>query len=481
MSFIDAHFLLQTRTARRLYKQHAEPQPILDYHCHLSPRDVASDRQFQNLFEIWLEGDHYKWRAMRTNGIPERLITGDAAPYEKFLAWARTVPQTVRNPLYHWTHLELQRYFGITQLLNERTAPRIWAEANAQLARPEFSAHGILNRCRVAAVCTTDDPADDLAHHQAIAKSGLDCKVYPTFRPDKAMMVHRQDLFQPWLKQMEKVSDMDIRKLDDLKSALKKRHDFFHAVGGRLSDHGLERCCDDFITDRQAAAIFAKARAGKAVSPEEQFGFASHMMLLFGHLDAEKGWTKQIHFGALRNNNTRKFRQIGPDTGFDSIGDWPQARALSNYLDRLDQEDRLPRVILYNLNPASNYVIGTMIGNFQDGTIPGKVQFGSGWWFLDQKEGMEWQLNTLSNLGLLSRFVGMLTDSRSFLSYPRHEYFRRTLCNLIGRDVENGEIPDDEGLLGPLIENICFHNARQYLNLPALGTAKGTGSRGKNK
>lgn len=471
MSFITEDFLLQTKTARRLYHKYAEAQPILDYHCHLPPKDVAEDRQFKNLFEIWLEGDHYKWRALRTNGVPERLITGDASPYEKFLAWAKTVPQTLRNPLYHWTHLELKRYFGISTLLDEKTAPKIWERANAQLARPELSARGILKKCRVVAVCTTDDPADDLAHHQAIAKSDLNCKVYPTFRPDKALMVHRQDLFQPWLAQLERVSNTDIRKLSDLEAALKKRHDFFHQMGGRLSDHGLERCYDHFIPERQAAAIFAKARAGKPVSPEEQFGYASYLMLQFGRWDAEKGWTKQLHIGGLRNNNTRFFKQIGPDTGFDSIGDWPQARSLSNYLDRLDQDNRLPRVVLYNLNPAANYVFGTMIGNFQDGTIPGKIQFGSGWWFLDQKEGMEWQLNTLSNLGLLSRFIGMLTDSRSFLSYPRHEYFRRTLCNLIGRDVENGELPNDEGLLGPLIENICFHNARQFLGLPALGKA----------
>jgi glucuronate isomerase len=471
MPFITDDFLLHSKTARRLYHKYAEPQPILDYHCHLPPKDVAENRRFNNLFEIWLEGDHYKWRALRTNGVPEKFITGDAPPYEKFLAWARTVPHTLRNPLYHWTHLELKRYFGIDELLSEKTAPEIWARANAQLAKPAFSAQGILKQCRVMAVCTTDDPADDLAHHQAIAKAGLNCKVYPTFRPDKALMVHRPEVLQPWLAQLERASNTDIRNLAGLLTALKRRHDFFHQIGGRLSDHGLERCFDDFIPERQAAAIFAKARAGKAVSPEDQFAFASFMMLQFGHWDAEKGWTKQLHFGALRNNNTRLFRQVGPDTGFDSIADWPQARALSNYLDRLDQENRLPRVVLYNLNPADNYMCATMIGNFQDGSIPGKIQWGSGWWFLDQKEGMEWQLNALSNLGLLSRFIGMLTDSRSFLSYPRHEYFRRTLCNLIGRDVERGEIPNDEGLLGPLIENICYRNALNYLNLPAVGSA----------
>ncbi|WCJ59913.1 glucuronate isomerase [Fontisphaera persica] len=469
MSFITDHFLLQTKTARRLYHEFAAPQPILDYHCHLPPKDVAENRQFQNLFEIWLEGDHYKWRAMRSNGVPERYITGDAPPYEKFLAWAKTVPHTLRNPLYHWTHLELQRYFGIRELLNADTAPKIWKRANEQLARAEFSAQGILKKFKVVAVCTTDDPADDLCHHQALARSSLPCKVYPTFRPDKALMVHRPDILRPWLAQLEKVSDTEIRNLDGLLTALKKRHDFFHALGGRLSDHGLERCYDAFIPERRAAAIFAKARAGRAVSLEEQFEFASFMMLQFGYWDAEKGWTKQLHIGAQRNNNTRLFRQLGPDTGFDSIGDWPQARALANYLDRLDQDNRLPRMVLYNLNPAANYVFGTMIGNFQDGSVPGKIQWGSGWWFLDQKEGMEWQLNALSNLGLLSRFIGMLTDSRSFMSYPRHEYFRRTLCNLLGRDVENGELPEDDALLGPLVENICYRNALEYLRLPGVG------------
>mgnify|MGYP000639841359 CR=1 FL=1 len=471
MQFIHDDFLLHTKTARRLYHKYAEPQPILDYHCHLPPADVATNRRFANLFELWLEGDHYKWRAMRANGVPERLVTGDADPYEKFLAWARTVPQTLRNPLYHWTHLELKRGFGLSALLNEKTAPKIWEQANQKLATPAFSARGFLEKFKVVAVCTTDDPADDLAAHQAIAKAGLNCKVYPTFRPDKAMLVHRPDLFLPWLNKLEQAANLEVRSLADFEAALRRRHDFFHSLGGRLSDHGLERCYDDFIGERAAAAIFRKARAGKPADAAEQSGFASYLMLLFGRMDAEKGWTKQLHLGAQRNNNTRRFKQIGPDTGFDSIGDWPQARSLANYLDRLDQENQLPRMILYNLNPAVNYVFGTMIGNFQDGGIPGKIQFGSGWWFLDQKEGMEWQLNALSNLGLLSRFVGMLTDSRSFLSYPRHEYFRRTLCNLLGAEVERGELPNDEGLLGPMIENICFQNAKDFFGLPALGKA----------
>jgi len=462
MKFITENFLLCNKTARRLYYEYADGLPIIDYHCHLPPRDIALDRRFNNLFEIWLEGDHYKWRAMRSNGEPEKYCTGAAEPYEKFMAWARTVPHTLRNPLYHWTHLELQRYFGINKLLNEQTAPEIWKKANTLLAKPDFSVRGILKRFKVEVVCTTDDPADDLTWHEQIAAKPFGCRVLPTFRPDKAMAVHQPSVFKSWLEKLGQVVNIDIRSLNDLETALRKRHDFFHSLGGRLSDHGLERCYDDFCTEREAKAIFLKAISGRAIGPDEQARFAAYMMLFFGRLDAEKGWTKQLHIGAMRNNNTRCFKALGPDTGFDSIGDWPQASALARFLDRLDQEDALPRIILYNLNPAENYVFGTMLGNFQDGKIPGKIQLGSGWWFLDQKEGIEWQLNTLSNLGLLSRFVGMLTDSRSFMSFPRHEYFRRVLCNLIGRDVENGELPRDERLLKNLVQNICYYNARNY-------------------
>jgi len=463
MSFIHEEFLLQSRIARRLYHQFAETEPIFDYHCHLSPRDIAENRQFKNLSEVWLEGDHYKWRAMRANGVSERFCTGDADPFAKFQAWAATVPHTLRNPLYHWTHLELKRYFGIDDLLDEESAARIWKKANAQLATPELTTQGILRRFNVTALCTTDDPVDDLSHHQAIAASNLSTRVYPAFRPDKAMALQDSARFNQWVECLAAASDTDIADLDSFLEALRRRHAFFHSQGCRLSDHGMNQCYADFCSDKVASAIFDKARKGRPVAPEEQAQFASFMMLFFGRLDAEKGWTKQLHLGALRNSNTRLLRQLGPDTGFDSIGDFPQARALAAYLDRLDQENSLPKTIIYNNNPADNYVFATMIGNFQDGTIPGKVQFGAGWWFLDQREAMEWQLNALSNIGLLSRFVGMVTDSRSFMSYPRHEYFRRVLCNLLARDIENGEIPEDETLLGPMIRNICYSNARNYL------------------
>jgi glucuronate isomerase len=466
MPFIHDDFLLQTKTARRLYHGYAERQPILDYHNHLPPRDIADNRQFNNLFEIWLQGDHYKWRAMRANGIAERYCTGDAAPYEKFLAWAKTVPQTVRNPLYHWTHLELQRYFGITTLLNEKTAPAIWEEANAQLATPALTTQGILGKFHVTALCTTDDPADDLAAHESIAQSGLKTRVFPAFRPDKALAVGNAQAFGDWTDRLAAAADVAIDSLPDFLEALDRRHAFFHAHGCRLSDHGLVYCPADFPTEAEAGAIFSRARSGWPVGPDEQDKFAAHLMLFFGRLDAGRGWTKQLHLGALRSVNTRGLEQLGPDTGFDSVGDWPQAAALGAYLDRLNREDALPKTILYNNNPTDTYTLATMIGNFQDGSVPGKMQFGSGWWFLDTKEGIEWQLNALSNAGLLSRFVGMLTDSRSFMSFPRHEYFRRVLCSLLGGDIERGEIPDDEELVGPIIENICYGNAHNYLDLP---------------
>jgi len=466
MRFIHEDFLLATRTARRLFHQFAASEPIFDYHCHLPPRDLAENRQFKNLFEIWLEGDHYKWRAMRANGVAEKFCTGDADPFAKFQAWAATVPHTLRNPLYHWTHLELRRYFGIEELLDESSAARIWKQANHQLAAPELSTQGILRKFRVTAVCTTDDPTDDLKHHEALAASGLATRVRPAFRPDKALLVNQPAAFNDWVNRLAAASDTDVRNFSTFLDALCRRHEFFHAHGCRLSDHGLTHCFADFCTDKGAAAIFAKARRGQAASPADHAKFAAFMMLFFGRLDAEKGWVKQLHLGALRSNNTRALKQLGPDTGFDSIGDFPQVEALGRYLDQLDQENALPKTIVYNLNPADNYAVAAMIGNFQDGVTPGKIQWGSGWWFLDQKEGMEWQLNALSNLGLLSRFVGMVTDSRSFMSYPRHEYFRRVLCNLIGRDVDNGEIPDDDSLVGPMIRNICYNNAERYLNLP---------------
>ena len=461
-SFLSEDFLLSSATAQRLYRQSAEPQPILDYHCHLNPKDIAENRRFANLFEIWLEGDHYKWRAMRANGVAERYCTGDASPYEKFLAWARTVPYTLRNPLYHWTHLELQRYFAINELLDEHSAPSIWERANAALEK--LRAHEILKKFRVEALCTTDDPVDDLRWHWQIAKSNLPTRVHPAFRPDRALKIGAPE-FSPWLKRLEKSANVHIRNLNSFLDALRKRHDYFHSLGCRLSDHGLDYCYGTPCSDRTAARIFLKARQQKAISKEEQDQFASFLMLLFGRLDAEKGWTKQLHLGALRNVNTAARLNIGADTGFDSIGDWPQLGPLATYLDLLARENALPRMILYNVNPADTFAIATLIGSFQSDE-PGKLQYGSAWWFLDQKQGITAQLDALSNTGLLSRFVGMVTDSRSFMSYPRHEYFRRVLCDIVGRDVERGELPADEALLGRMITDICYGNATGYLRLP---------------
>ena len=463
--FIHDDFLLQSDPARELYHNYAKSEPIFDYHCHLSPEEVATDRRFPDLFDIWLRGDHYKWRAMRSNGISERYCTGDASPKEKFLKWAETVPHTLRNPLFHWSHIELQRYFGIDTILSPKTAEEIWERANAKLQEPSFSARGILEKFRVAVVCTTDDPVDSLEHHLAIAQSDLKTKVYPTFRPDKALTVDQPAGFNAWCDKLASVANVEVNSLQALEEALAKRHAFFHSLGARVSDHGLERCFATFAPVSEIAAIFEKVRKGAAATPDEKEKFASHMMVFFGHLDAKAGWTKQLHLGALRNNNSRLLRTLGPDTGFDSVGDFPQGVTLARYLDRLDTDNLLPKVVIYNLNPADNYMFATMLGNFQDGSFPGKIQFGSGWWFLDQKEAMEWQLNALSNLGLLSRFVGMLTDSRSFLSYPRHEYFRRTLCNLLGSDIEHGLLPRDLPLVGEMVKRICFSNAKEYFGL----------------
>jgi glucuronate isomerase len=463
MAFITEDFLLTNRKSRHLYHTYAEREPILDYHCHLPPRDIADNREFNNLTEIWLEGDHYKWRAMRANGIDERYCTGDAAPFEKFQAWASTVPYTLRNPLYHWTHLELKRYFGIEELLSESTAPAIWERANAALGSDGLRVKGILGKFKVDVLCTTDDPTDDLSCHRAIRTSGFSTRVLPAFRPDKALNVHSPDVFNPWVDRLAAASNVDIVRLRDFLDALGSRHEFFHSMGARLSDHGLDRCYARPCSDQIASQIFEKVRSGQAADSDEHEQFASYMMLFFGRLDAAKGWTKQLHLGARRNASTRRFHEIGPDSGFDSIGDLPQVEALGAYLDRLDEENSLPKMIVYNLNPSDNYAFAAMIGNFQDGKIAGKLQFGGAWWFLDQKEAMEWQINTLSNVGLLSRFVGMLTDSRSFMSYPRHEYFRRVLCNLIGRDIENGEFPDSDELAGPMIRNLCYGNAKRYL------------------
>jgi glucuronate isomerase len=465
MSFIHDDFLLSSSAARRLYHEYAEQEPILDYHCHLPPQDVASNRRFRDIFEIWLEGDHYKWRAMRANGVPENLVTGDATPKEKFLAWAKTVPDTLRNPLYHWTHLELKRYFGIDELLDASNAESVWDRANEQLAGEGLRARGILNRFSVKAVCTTDDPGDDLEFHRQIAGSGLATRVFPTFRPDKALNVHLPQQFNTWLGRLGSAANVDITDFNSFLDALEQRHGFFHEMGCRLSDHGLNAAFAEPCTEERAEEIFERARAFIAATSQEQAEFASFLMLFFGRLDAEKGWTKQLHLMARRSNNARMLEQIGPDTGFDSIGDWPQMDALGNYMDRLEREGALPNTILYNLNPAWNYAFATMIGNFQGGAVAGKIQFGSGWWFLDQKEAMEWQMNALSNCGLLSRFVGMLTDSRSFMSYPRHEYFRRVLCNLLGDDMEKGLLPNSYELVGGMAKNICYRNAKDYFGL----------------
>ena len=460
--FLSADFLLKTATARTLYHEYAKPMPIIDYHNHLLPDQIAEDKQFSNITQIWLYGDHYKWRAMRANGVAEHYITGDASDWDKFEKWAETVPYTLRNPLYHWTHLELQRYFGITELLNKDSARRIYDECSAKLQTPEYSVQSLLKKMQVETLCTTDDPADSLEHHQALAASGFEVRVLPTFRADKAMAVDDVTSYNAYLDKLGTAAAVGISTFADLETALRRRHDFFASVGCRLSDHGLEHIYAAEYTPAEVAASFRKIRGGGALTPAENHQFKAAMLVLLAEMDWEKGWTQQYHLGALRNNNSRMLRELGPDTGWDSIGDFPQGRALSAFLDRLDRQNKLAKTIIYNLNPADNDLIATMIGNFNDGSVAGKMQFGSGWWFLDQKDGMEKQLNALSNMGLLPRFVGMLTDSRSFLSYPRHEYFRRVLCNLLGNDVENGELPADMELLGRTVQNICYGNAKEY-------------------
>ncbi|MEO8616475.1 MAG: glucuronate isomerase [Luteolibacter sp.] len=461
MAYLDENFLLYSPTARRLFHEVAKDQPIIDYHCHLSPREIATNHRWGNISDIWLGGDHYKWRLMRANGVDEELITGDSTPREKFQAWAETVPFTLRNPIHHWTHIELQRYFGIDLMLGPKTADEIWERTNAKLAEQDFCVHGILKKFDVRVVGTTDDPADSLDDHFTIAGSDLTTLVVPTFRPDKAFNVDRPDLLLPWLVKLEAASDTTIVHLSDLLGALQKRHDDFHAAGARLSDHGLDRLPALPCTDEEAAMIFNKARAGKLATPEEKEKFSFYLMVFFGQLDAAKGWTKQLHLGAFRNCNARMSKQLGPDTGYDTIGDTEQGAALVNYLDTLASAGSLPKIVLYNLNPRDNYLFACLTGVFQDGTVPGKIQFGSGWWFLDQKNGMELQLDALSATGLLSRFVGMLTDSRSFLSFPRHEYFRRIFCNLLGSEADRGELPDDFEALSELVSAVCFGNAKR--------------------
>lgn len=470
LNYIHDDFLLHSKAAQRLYHGYAANEPILDYHTHLSPSDIASDRRFANLYEIWLEGDHYKWRAMRANGLSERYCTGDASPYDKFLAWARTVPYTIRNPLYQWTHLELKRYFEIERLLDESSAPAIWKQTSEQLSTGDLTVCSILRKFKVQVLCTSDDPCDSLQLHHNVNQSDQPFRIYPTFRPDRALLVDDPLRFNAWIRRLEEVSNVEILSLSHLLEALKKRHDAFHASGARLSDHGLPHCYANLCSEARAATVFDKARAGKAASCEEKEDYASYLMLFFGHLDADKGWAKQLHLGALRAVNTRRVEASGADSGYDTTGDWAQAQRLNSYLDRLNQENALPKIIVYNLNPADTYVVATAIGSFQDASLPAKVQLGSAWWFLDQKQGIQWQLDALSNTGLLSRFIGMVTDSRSFMSFPRHEYFRRILCNLLGREMENGELPNDEKLIGTLVRNICFANAQAYLGFDRLAT-----------
>ncbi len=461
--FIHDDFLLETDVARDLYRRVAD-LPIIDYHCHLPVQQIASDHVFRSMTEIWLNGDHYKWRAMRANGVDERLVTGDASDWEKFAAWARTVPATLRNPLYHWTHLELKNPFGITSLLNESAARTIFDACNEQLR--ELSTQELLRRFHVAVVCTTDDPADTLEHHHQLAqRADADTRVVPTWRPDAALAIEDVDALNAWIDRLEAASGVSIASFAQFVDALDRRHAEFHDAGCRASDHGLEQIYADPSPDAVVEQTFAKLRARKSVNGEEGRGYKAALLHLFALMDHGRGWVQQYHLGALRNTNSRMRRCLGADSGLDSIGDFEQARPLARFLDRLDSTDHLAKTILYNLNPRDNELFATMIGNFQDGSVPGKMQYGSAWWFLDQKEGMEAQLRALSNMGLFSRFVGMVTDSRSFLSYSRHEYFRRVVCNLLGNDVRDGLVPDDRELLASIARDVSFFNARDYLGL----------------
>jgi glucuronate isomerase len=461
--FITEDFLLQTETAKVLYHEHAKKMPIYDYHCHLQAGLIAADHRFENLTQAWLYGDHYKWRAMRTCGIAEKYITGDASDYEKFEKWAQTVPYCLRNPLYHWTHLELKKPFGVKdKLLGPETAREIYETCSEMLRAPQLSVRNIMRKANVKLVCTTEGPLDSLQHHKKIRADGFEIKVHTAFRPDKAMAVEDISALNIWIDKLEEAADMQVIDFVSFIEAIRKRHDYFHENGCRLSDHGLETAYAEDYTEKEIEKIFDRIRSEKDLDLSQRLKFKSAMMVEFALMNHESGWVQQLHLGALRNNNTRLFEALGPDIGCDSIGDFEMARPLSKFLDRLDKNNKLTKTILYNLNPRDNALCATMVGNFQDGSVPGKMQYGSAWWFLDQKDGMEEQMNVLSNMGLLSRFVGMLTDSRSFLSYPRHEYFRRILCNMLGNDVEKGLLPGDLGLLGQMVEDICFNNAKNY-------------------
>ena len=462
--FLDKDFILETETAKKLYHEFAAHLPIIDYHCHISPQEIAEDKQFKNMTQIWLNGDHYKWRALRTNGITEDKITGDASDWEKFKNWSATVPYTLRNPLYHWTHLELKKPFEIDKILSPETAEEIWTECNSKLNTPEYSCKNLIRKANVEVIGTTDDPADSLEYHKAIKDSGFETKVVPSWRPDRAMAVDNTTEYNAYIDKLAAAAEITISSFEDLLTALQKRHDFFAEIGCKASDHGLEQFFATEYTNEEAAEIFTQIRKGNDLNEEEILKFKSAMLYEFAVLDHSKGWVQQFHIGAIRNNNAGMFNKLGADTGFDSIADKLVAEDMSKFLNRLATEEKLTKTILYNLNPAHNEVYATMLGNFQDGEIAGKIQWGSGWWFLDQKDGMEKQMNSLSNLGLLSRFVGMLTDSRSFLSYSRHEYFRRILCNLIGNDVEKGLIPYNEKLLKEVVQGICYYNAKNYFN-----------------
>jgi glucuronate isomerase len=471
--FLDENFLLKTKTAQRLYHEYAKQMPIIDYHCHLPQGQIAEDKQFENLTQVWLYGDHYKWRAMRTNGVDESYCTGNQPDYAKFEKWAETVPYTMRNPLYHWTHLELQRYFDIYDLLSPDTAREIYDECTAKLQTPDYSVRNLLRKMNVKLVCTTDDPVDDLKQHQALKQEGFEIPILPAFRPDAAMNVDNPTTFNAYVARLEKAADTSISSFQQFIDALKKRHDFFAANGCGVSDHGLEEIYAEDYTDAEIESAFNTIRTGKELSDIERRKFKSYMLVQFAEWDHARGWVQQYHLGALRNNNSRMLRELGPDTGWDSIGDFHQGRNLSKFLSRLEGQNKLTKTILYNLNPADNELMATMIGNFNDGSVAGKIQYGSAWWFLDQKDGMIKQMNALSNMGLLSRFIGMLTDSRSFLSFPRHEYFRRLLCNLFGEEVEEGELPNDIEWIGKIIQDICFNNAKQYFNWQFLDKAVG--------
>lgn len=463
-AFCGEDFLLENEFSRYLYEQHASVMPIIDFHNHLSPQDIAEDRRFNNLTEIWLEGDHYKWRAMRTNGVSEEYCTGNADPLEKFVKWAETVPYTMRNPLYHWTHLELKNYFGVDKLLDGTTARDIYRHCTAMLQQEDFQVQGLLRRMRVEVVCTTDDPTDSLQYHQQFASQNAGFKMFPTFRPDKVYAVENTKAWLAYLEKLESAAGKSIKSFADLVAALQSRIDFFDSMGCRASDHGLEHLYFEEDAEKKAESVFTSLRVGKETDLVSRHQFKCAVLVALGRMYHGKGWVQQFHLGALRNNSARMMREIGPDTGFDSIGDFSQGRKMSQFFNHLDNTGQLPKTILYNLNPSDNALFATMTGNFNDGSIPGKMQYGSGWWFLDQKSGMESQMDALSNMGLLSRFVGMVTDSRSFLSFPRHEYFRRILCNLLGRDVERGELPDDLNTIGNMVEAICYGNARNYFN-----------------